>query len=109
MIAKFVRLLRTASSERFLVQTAAGQDAAALDIHYLADSRVAGTLCLFDDSGISESQIPDVLQQIDEVLLPDVSFKDRNLSFTVVAGRVVGSFMFSRIPILGSLARRGFT
>lgn len=92
MLAKFVRLLRTSSSERFLAQNAAGKDVAALDIHYLADGRVSGTLSLFDDSGVSESQIPSLLEQIDEVLLPDVSFKDRNLSFTVVVGKVVGSF-----------------
>lgn len=98
MIAKFVRLLRTASSERFLVQTAAGKDTAALDIHYVADGRVAGTLCLFEDSGIAESQIPELLEQIDEALLPDVSFKDRNLSFTVVLGRVVGSFEANEAP-----------
>ena len=87
----FVRLLRTASSERFLVQRGKA-DVASLDIHYLADSRVAGTLCVFDTSGIGDDEIPDVLQQIDESLLPDVSFKDRNLSFAVVAGRVVGNF-----------------
>lgn len=98
MIAKFLRLLRTSSSERFLVQDEAGKDAAALDIHYLADGRVAGTLCVFDDSGISESQIPEVLQEIDEVLLPDVSFKDRKLSFTVVLGRVAGSFEANEGP-----------
>ena len=91
MSVSFVRLLRTSSSERFLVQQG-GSDVASLDIHYLADGRVAGTLCVFDDSGIDENQVPDLLQQIDETLLPDVSFRDRNLSFTVVSGCVIGNF-----------------
>ena len=98
MSAKFIRILRTSSSERYLVQTAAGHDAAALDIHYLADGRVAGTLCLFEGSGIKESEVPDLLQQIDEALLPDVSFKDHNLSFTVVVGNVLGNFEAGEAP-----------
>ena len=91
MSVAFMRLLRTSSSERFLVQRE-GADIASLDIHYLADGRVAGTVCVFDSAGLANDAIPDLLQQIDETLLPDVSFKDRNLSFTVVRGNVVGNF-----------------
>jgi len=97
MSATFVRLLRTSSSERFLVQQD-GTDVASLDFHYLADGRVAGTLCVFEDSGVANDDIPDLLHEIDEALLPDVSIKDRNLSFTVVAGRVVGNFEASESP-----------
>ncbi len=87
-----IRLLRTVSSERFVLQTAQGQDAAAVDLHYARDGRVAGTVFVFDDGGITDEMIPDLLQYLDEVLLPDVSLDEQNLSFTVVRGRVIGDF-----------------
>jgi hypothetical protein len=91
MAIDFVRVLRTASSERFLLRS--GQvDVACVDIHYLGDGRVNATLILFDAGGIGEKDIPGLLSQIDEQLLPDVSVADDNLVFTVVVGRVLGAF-----------------
>ena len=87
-----VRTLRTVSSERFLLQRKRGEDAGAIDLHYLRDGSVAGTVFLFEDSGLTDDLIPELLRYIDEVLLPDVSWDEFNLSFTVVRGRVVGDF-----------------
>jgi hypothetical protein len=44
------RTLRTASSERFLAQRE-GRDAAAVDLHYLPDGTVAGTVILLKEAG----------------------------------------------------------
>jgi hypothetical protein len=48
------RTLRTTSSERFLAQRE-GRDAAALDLHYLANGTVDGTVILLKDAGWNES------------------------------------------------------
>lgn len=87
----FVRTLRTPSSERFLLQHD-GNDFAALDIHYLSDNRVNATLVLFEGSGVGDDQVPELLAQIDDRLLPEVSVRDNSLLFTVVVGRVLGAF-----------------
>ncbi len=87
----FVRVLRTQSSERFLL-CRSGVDAAALDIHYLADGTVHATLIVFEGSSMTEEEIPGQLMYIDEMLLPEVSLNDRKLLFTVVVGRVLGAF-----------------
>lgn len=91
MDVQFVRALRTPNSERFLLHREAN-DVATLDIHYLADSTVQATLIIFSEAAISEAEIPSLLQTIDEVLLPNVSLDDKKLIFTVVVGRVLGSF-----------------
>jgi hypothetical protein len=66
-------------------------DIAALEIHYLADGTVQATLIAFDGM-VQESEIPDLLIHADLVLLPSVSLDDKKLAFTVVLGRVLGSF-----------------
>ena len=85
------RTLRTPSSERFLA-TRGGRDVAAADLHYLQNGTVAGTVTLLSDAGWSEKDIPNLLQQLDEDLLPGVDLNSGNLNFTVVVGTVVGSF-----------------
>jgi hypothetical protein len=87
----FARLLRTPSSERYALQNDAG-DFASLDLHYLPDATVQGTLVLFEGAGIIEEDVADLLHHIDEVLLPEVRLDQRNLTFTVVVGRVLGAF-----------------
>jgi hypothetical protein len=87
----YVRALRTSQSERFVVRKA-GVDSGLVELHYLANGTVQGTLIVFEGAGISEPDIPAVLTHIDEVLLPEVSFDDRKLLFTVVVGRVHGSY-----------------
>lgn len=92
MNLEFIRVIRTPYSERFLLRSD-NQDRAALELHYLSSGRVDGTLILFQDQGIAESEIPSILSRIDEVLLPDVSVAKQNLSFTVVVGRPLGAFL----------------
>jgi len=92
MALYFSRTVRTESSERFLIHPDGGHDAAALELHYLGDQRVVGTLILLDERVFPESKVPELLKEIDERLLPDVSIEDGKLSFTVVAGHIVGTF-----------------
>jgi len=89
---KIIRTLRTLTSERFLVQKNERQDSAAIDLHYLDDGHVAGTVFLFEHAGIEDAEVPEFLRCIDEVLLPSVSLEERTLTFTVVRGHVVGDF-----------------
>ena len=91
MNVELIRTIRTPHSERFILRRA-GHDVGALDIHYLADRHVHGTLIVLEGGGIREEEIPAVLTYLDETLLPDVSLDDRRLAFTVVVGRVHGAF-----------------
>ena len=89
---KFIRTLRTPSSERFLLQSDSESDGAALDLHYLANGNVAGTLVIFDAALQAEQMMQELLQFIDESLLPMASLNEKNLTFTVVQGKIVGQF-----------------
>lgn len=88
----FIRTIRTATSERFLLAVNGVEGAAALDLHYLANNGVAATLCVLD-GGVGDEQITDLIEQIDQVLLPEVSRAEGNLHFTVVRGHAVGDFV----------------
>ena len=99
------RILRTPHSERFVLRRTNGGEFAALELHYLSDGTVAGTLILFEEAKVAESEIPEILRSIDDDLLPEVSVAQHNLSFTVVTGRVIGSF----VPDLTSPQRHGDT
>jgi hypothetical protein len=89
---KFVRTIRTATSERFLLAVNDVDGAAALDLHYLQNNGVAATLCILD-SGVGDEQITELIEQIDEVLLPEASRAEGNLHFTVVRGHAIGDFV----------------
>jgi hypothetical protein len=91
MKLSMIRVVRTVSSERFLLQLTEGEDAAAVDLHYLREGSVAATVFLFEDGGITEDRAPELLQYIDEALLPEVSLDEHNF-FTVVQGRALGDF-----------------
>lgn len=88
----FVRTIRTATSERFLLAINGAEGAAALDLHYLHNNGVAATLCVLD-VGVGDEQITEIIEQIDEVLLPEVSRAEGNLHFTVVRGQAIGDFV----------------
>lgn len=88
----FVRTLRTPSSERFLLQSDAACDGAVLDLHYLSDGNVVGTLVIIDVALQAEEKTLALLKFIDEGLLPMASLNEKNLSFTVVHGKVIGQF-----------------
>lgn len=85
------RTLRTDSSERFLAMRD-GKEAAAVDLHYLANGTVSGTVILLRDAGWQDADIPGLLQSLDEDFLPDVDLKSGTLSYTVVLGEVVGNW-----------------
>lgn len=57
-----------------------------------ADGGVAATLCILDD-GVGDDQITAIIEQIDEVLLPEASRAEGNLHFAVVRGHAVGDFV----------------
>jgi hypothetical protein len=73
------RTLRTASSERFLAQRG-GDDVAAVDLHYLANGTIAGTVIILKGSAL------------DDEFLPDVDLEHGNLTYTVVLGEVLGNW-----------------
>ena len=59
------RTLRTASSERFLALRD-GKDLAAVDLHYLANGTVAGTVIILQGAGLDESNIEQLLSALDD-------------------------------------------
>jgi len=85
------RTLRTASSERFLAQRE-GRDVAAVDLHYLANGTVAGTVILLKDAKWSEADVPALLASLDEDFLPEVDLEHGNLHYTVVVGEIMGNY-----------------
>lgn len=88
---KWKRALRTASSERFLAFRD-GKEVGVVDIHYVEGGTVSGTVTLFEEADWSEDEIPDLLSALDEDYLPTVDLADGDLTYTVVIGRVVGSY-----------------
>ena len=92
MTPQLVRVLRTAASERYLLQKRPDETVGALDLHYLGDGGVSGTVALFENSGVGEDGIAKLLKHIDEMLLPENGSETRTVSFTVVTGRVIGSY-----------------
>ncbi len=88
---RWIRTLRTTSSERFLAQID-GTDAAAIDLHYLPNGCLAGTVILLPAVSWKETEIAALLKSFDDDFLPDVDHADGNLSFTVVRGESVVNF-----------------
>ena len=95
------RTLRTPSSERFLA-IRDGKDLAAVDLHYLTNGTVAGTVIILKDSGLDESNIQPLLSTLDDEFLPNVDLEHGNLTYTVVLGEVLGNWEAER-PSMGSL------
>ena len=85
------RTLRTPSSDRFLALKD-GKDAAAVDLHYLANGTVAGTVILLKESNWKDEDVPVLLKSFDEDFLPDVDLAHGTLTYTVVMGEVLGNF-----------------
>jgi len=92
------RTLRTPSSERFLA-IHQGQDAAAVDLHYLANGTIAGTVIILKNSGIKDEDIPTLLSALDDEFLPDVDIEHGNLTYTVVRGEVLGNWEAEKPPM----------
>lgn len=85
------RTLRTPSSERFLALSG-GKEVAAVDLHYLPQGTIAGTVIVLRESGWQEEQIPALLSSLDDEFLPDVDLSRGNLHYTVVLGEVLGNW-----------------
>lgn len=96
MNIRFTRVVRTPSSERYLLHIDGEGDDAALELHYLQDGSVAGTLIVLDKQYAGKEVVAQIVEEIDKILLPSVSLEDGNLTFTVVKGSVVGSFTAER-------------
>lgn len=89
---KFVRLLRTAASERYVLEDDHGTDLGLIDIHFLDDQKVVATLFLMDPQAEAIKDVQPILDEIDLELLPTASVDESNLSFTVIRGSLVGTF-----------------
>lgn len=85
------RTLRTATSERFLALKD-GKDAAAVDLHYLANGTVSGTVILLRSAGWAEADVPELLASFDEDFLPDVHLQQGTLVYTVVFGELLANY-----------------
>jgi len=88
------RTLRTPASERFLALKD-GTEAAAVDLHYLANGTVSGTVILLRSAGWKEEDVPGLLASLDEDFLPDVDLASGTLTYTVVQGDVLGNYQAS--------------
>lgn len=91
MSISWKRTLRTPSSERFLAQRN-GDDVAAIDLHYLGNGSVAGTVILLKSSGLQEADLQSLLSDFDDEFLPDVDLGHGNLVYTVVIGECLGNW-----------------
>jgi hypothetical protein len=85
------RTLRSASSERFLAFVS-DREAAAVDLHYLPSGHVSGTVIILEGAGLGENDIPALLRALDEDMLPDVDLDAGTLTYTVVIGRLAGTY-----------------
>jgi hypothetical protein len=94
----FTRVVRTSSSERYLLHIDGVGDDAALELHYLDDGSVAGTLIVLDKQYAGKDTVAEIIEEIDKVLLPSVSVEEGNLHFTVVKGSLIGSFTAEKEP-----------
>lgn len=91
------RTLRTLSSERFLALKNE-REVAAVDLHYLADGTVSGTVILLRDAGWKEEHVPKLLASLDDDFLPGVDLAHGTITYTVVIGEVIGNFEASDKP-----------
>lgn len=92
MPIKFIRMFRTASSEQYLLHDPQGEDVGLFDLHFLADGTVAGSLFLLKDKVDGEAEIRQIMDQIDQELVPAASIEEANLKFTVTQGELIGTF-----------------
>ena len=92
---RWKRTLRTPFSER-LLGSKGEQDAVAVDLHFLADGTVAGTVTVVASSGITAAELPALLDQIDDDFLPGVDLDEGGVTFTVVWATAAESFESAR-------------
>jgi hypothetical protein len=85
------RVVRTATSERFLASRDAAE-VAAVDLHYLPGGTAAGTVILLKSAGLTETDIQSLLSSFDQDFLPDFDLANGTLTYTVVTGEIVGNY-----------------
>jgi len=85
------RTFRTPHSERLLALREE-REVAAVDLYYLTDGTVSGTVILLKDAGLGADQVPALLAELDRDWLPGVDLGSGNLNFTVVLGEVLGNY-----------------
>lgn len=85
------RTLRTTSSERFLAMRD-DKEAAAIDLHYLDNGTVSGTVILLKVVDWKQDNIQQLLSGFDEDFLPGVDLAHHTLTYTVIMGEVLGNF-----------------
>lgn len=88
---RWKRTLRTPSSERLLGMLD-GNDAVAVDLHFLADGTAAGTVTVVEGCGIDREALPALLAQIDDDFLPGINVDEGGVMFTVVWATSAESF-----------------
>lgn len=94
---RWKRTLRTPSSER-LLGVLDGRDAVAVDLHFLPDGSVAGTVTVVEGAGISGDLVPALLASIDDDFLPGVDLDEGGVTFTVVLARAAESYESAASP-----------
>lgn len=92
---RWKRTLRTPSSER-LLGVLDGRDAVAVDLHFLSDGAVAGTVTLVDGCGIARESVSELLDRIDDDFLPGIDLDEGGVMFTVVWATAAESFESAR-------------
>ena len=92
------RTLRTPTSERFLALRD-GAEVSAVDLHYLANGTVSGTVILLKSANWKDEDIQPLLSSLDDDLLPDVDLAHGTLTYTVVLGEVVGNYEATAQPL----------
>lgn len=85
---RWKRTIRTKCSERF-VAVRDEHEVGTADVHFLNDGAVVATVTLFKSAGWTEEQIPDLLANLDEDLLPTVDAAEENFRCTVIIGDIV--------------------
>ncbi|MDB6035560.1 MAG: hypothetical protein JWM16_5898 [Verrucomicrobiales bacterium] len=69
-----------------------------MDLHYLANGTVSGTVILLKESGWKQEDVPSLLASLDEDFLPDVDLAQGTLTYTAVLGEVLGNYEATPTP-----------
>lgn len=85
------RTVRTPQSERYHL-VAGERMLAIVDLHLFNDGTVDGTVVLLEGSGLGEADVSPLLRDLEETQLPGITLGDGSLMYTVVTGKLLGTF-----------------
>jgi hypothetical protein len=94
---RYVRVVRTSSSERILLHSG-DRDIGALDLHYGENDRVFAMLVLLEEAAALTEEVESLVTEIDDLLLPGASREEGSVVFTVVVGKIIGSYTGQKRP-----------